>query len=66
MCNYAHLQLQAQWYVHVDAIKRYFESRKRLYRESKPNQKARVTQQEKQRKSRSRRQRVSQTVHLLY
>ena len=41
------------------AIKRYFESRKRLHRESQPEHKERVSQQEKKRKSRSRRQRVS-------
>ena len=41
------------------AIKRYFESRRRLHREVTPEQRARVSLQEKQRKSRSRRQRVS-------
>ena len=41
------------------AIGRYFESRKRLLRESEPNQTDRVLKQEKQRKIRSRRQRVS-------
>ena len=41
------------------AIKRYFESRKRMHRESKPEQRARVNLQEKKRKARSRRQRVS-------
>ena len=40
------------------AIKRYFESRKWLHRESQPDQ-PRVCLQEKHRKARSRRQRVS-------
>ncbi|XP_065900173.1 uncharacterized protein C14orf93 homolog [Dysidea avara] len=37
------------------SIKRYFESRKRILRESRPDQKERVSSQEKQRKRRSRR-----------
>ena len=47
------------------AIKRYFESRKRLHRESQPEHKERVSQQEKKRKSRSRRQRVSHFSFLI-
>lgn len=46
-------------YVLSAAIKRYFESQKRMHRESKPEQRARVNLQEKKRKARSRRQRVS-------
>jgi hypothetical protein len=47
------------------AIKRYFESRKRNHRECKPEHKQRVSAQEKQRKTRSRRQRVSEIILLV-
>ena len=47
------------------AIKRYFDSRKRLNRESKPEQKERVHLQEKQRKARARYQRVSYNIYMI-
>jgi hypothetical protein len=52
-------------HVFAVAIKRYFESRKRNHRECKPEHKQRVSAQEKQRKTRSRRQRVSDIILLV-
>jgi hypothetical protein len=47
------------------AIKRYFESRKRNHHECKPEHKQRVSAQEKQRKTRSRRQQISEIILLV-
>ena len=54
-----YVQYKDLYVLSLSAIKRYFESRKRLHRESQPEHRARVSLQEKQRKARSRRQRVS-------
>ena len=59
-------QLLVSCLVGVAAIKRYFESRKRMHREAQPHQEDRVKVQEKQRKKRSRRQRVSLGYVLKY
>ena len=67
-CHLILLQYSYSYYYDnsvLAAIKRYFDSRKRLHRESKPEQKERVHLQEMQRKARARRQRVSYNISIL-